>query len=504
MIRHNQGKINTAFVFFDVAIAVMCAYFCYCILNFFDITDFPSNNFNDSSFILYILYIFILVCFHMLFYYRYEFYKSHRTSRFLNELKQISKACLFAFISSQIIAFVFFRLFSLFNGKITENIYRFTYEYTMFFSLANYVTLAAYKYSVRKILKFFRGKGYNLKFLVIVGKNQCTENFIKKIEQEKGFGYRIAGIFGDKSFENIPFLGETDDLDSYMANTLIDEVIITVPDNPELLNQIVGRCNYHGIKFTIILDIFFIFNDKFYIYELDNMISVSTYKIPLESEFNYITKRAFDIMVSIISLIILSPLMIAVAAAIKTTSKGGIIYRQIRMGLNRKKFLMYKFRSMKIEETGDSWKSIEHTKNNKNAENAENAEIETEHKMAEKSDSRCTRIGAFIRKYGIDELPQLFNVLKGNMSLVGPRPELPYHVNHFKDEIPLYMVKHYVKPGISGWAQVNGLRGNTSIEERIKYDIYYIENWSLWFDIKIIFLRSLKAFSMKTHIKFVG
>jgi len=445
MIRQNQGKINIIFVFFDIAIIVICAYLCYFVLEYLKIVKFSYNN---SSFILY---LFLLICFHIFFYYRYEFYKSHRASRFLNELKQISKACLFAFIPSQICLFV------LFDAKIN-------YEFTILFSFINYIALSAYKYIVRRLLKFFRSKGYNIKYLIIVGKNQCTESFIKKVEQRNEFGYKIAGIFGDKSFEKIPFLGEMDEMDEYMANTLVDEAIITVEDNPELLKQIVDKCNYHGVKFTIMLDIFSIFNDKFYIYEFDNMLSVSTYNIPLENTFNYLTKRLFDVIISVLSLIILSPLMTTVAIIINATSKGGVLYRQTRMGLNRKEFLMYKFRSMKAEEAKDA-----------------------ENKMAQKGDIRCTKIGAFIRKFGIDELPQLFNVLKGDMSLVGPRPELPYHVKHFKEEIPLYMVKHYVKPGISGWAQVNGLRGNTSIEERIKYDIYYIENWSLWFDIKIIF-----------------
>lgn len=471
MIRQNQGKLNVIFVFFDAVIVVIFAYFSYFALKFFDIVDF--SDLADFSYIDYgfALYIVILVCIHIFFYYRYDFYKSHRASRFLNELKMISKACLFAFIVSQIFALV------LFSGKIT-------YEFTILFAFINYSVLTVYKYIVRNVLKYFRSKGYNIKYLVIVGKNQCTESFIKKINQRSEFGYKIAGIFGDNSFENenIPFLGEIADLDNYMANTLIDEIIITIEDNPELLKQIVDKCNYHGIKFTIMLDIFVIFNDKFYIYEFDNMLSVSTYNIPLESAFNYITKRLFDIVVSILSLIVLSPLMIIVAIIIKMTSRGGVIYKQTRMGLNRKEFLMYKFRSMKVGKADK-------------AENLEKADDSKKHEhiMTVKGDSRCTKIGAFIRKFGIDELPQIFNVLKGDMSLVGPRPELPYHVNHFKNEIPLYMVKHYVKPGISGWAQVNGLRGNTSIEERIKYDIYYIENWSLWLDIKIIFLTLFKG-----------
>jgi len=453
MIRQNQGKINIIFVFFDGAIIVICIYLSLFILNLLDIDTDPFYG-NGSRFTIY---IFMLAGFHWFCYYKFGFYKSHRANKFLYEWKQISKACFSAFIALQVIVFVFFR------NDIA-------YEITVCFVVINYVLLTVYKYIVRKILKLIRSKGYNLKFLVIVGKNKCTGNFIEKIEQQRGLGYKIAGIFGDNSFENIPFLGEIDEMDKYIADTVVDEIIITVADNPELLKQIVDKCNYHGVKFTIMLDIFSIFNEKFYIHEFGNMLSVSTYNVPLEGTFNYVTKRVFDLIVSLLTLVILSPLMITVAIIIKATSKGGAIYKQIRMGLNRKEFVMYKFRSMKIEAAKD-----------------------TEHIMAEKNDDRHTKIGSFIRKYGIDELPQIINVLKGNMSLVGPRPELPYHVNHFKDEIPLYMVKHYVKPGITGWAQVNGLRGNTSIEERIKYDIYYIENWSLWLDIKIIFLTFYKG-----------
>jgi len=451
MIRQNQGKINIIFVFIDIAIIVVCIYLSLFVLDFFNIAGHKIASANFA------LYAFILAGFYLFCYHRFGFYKSHRASRFLQEWKQISMACFSAFIASQIATFLFFR------DEID-------YEIAICVAIINYLALTLYKYFVRMVLKYFRKKGHNLKYLVIVGKNKCTEGFIKKIEQQSGMGYKIAGIFGDNSIEDVPFLGEIGDMDDYMANTLIDEMIITVADNPELLKQIVDKCNYYGIKFTILLDIFSIFNDKMYIYEFDNMLSISTYNIPLEGILNYMTKRIFDIVVSVFGIILLSPLMITVAALIKATSKGKVVYKQVRMGLNRKEFVMYKFRSMKSEE-------------------AENSE----YKMAEKDDERLTKIGAFIRRYSIDELPQLFNVLRGNMSLVGPRPELPYHVSHFKDEIPLYMVKHYVKPGISGWAQVNGLRGNTSIEERIKYDIYYIENWSFWFDVKIIFLTLFKG-----------
>ena len=161
--------------------------------------------------------------------------------------------------------------------------------------------------------------------------------------------------------------------------------------------------------------------------------------------------------------------MLLAAVGVKLSSPGPIIFRQKRVGLNKKPFYMYKFRSMRVNAASDTGWSTN-------------------------SDPRKTRFGSFIRKFSIDELPQFFNVLKGDMSLVGPRPELPHFVDQFKEEIPLYMVKHQVRPGITGWAQVNGLRGDTSIKERIEHDVYYIENWSILLDIKILFLTLFKGF----------
>lgn len=200
---------------------------------------------------------------------------------------------------------------------------------------------------------------------------------------------------------------------------------------------------------------------------------MSLRNVPLDNKLNAFIKRLSDIVISIIGIIVSSPLMIGVAIAIKATSKGKIIFKQERIGYNRKRFTMYKFRSMK-----------------------ENSEILD--KMTEKDDERCTKVGKFIRRFSIDELPQLFNVLIGNMSLVGPRPETPFFVSKFQKSIPQYMLKHYVKPGMTGWAQVNDLRGgDTSIEERIKYDMYYIENWTFMFDIKILFMTLTKGIFSK-------
>lgn len=185
-------------------------------------------------------------------------------------------------------------------------------------------------------------------------------------------------------------------------------------------------------------------------------------------------KRSFDIIFSSIAIVITSPVLITVAILIKTTSKGPIIYKQERVGLNRKNFNMFKFRSMKIQKEEDE-----------------------KDKWTTKDDPRKTKIGSFIRKTSIDELPQFFNVLRGDMSVVGPRPERPFFVEKFKEEIPKYMIKHQVRPGITGWAQVNGLRGDTSIKKRIEFDLYYIENWNLGIDFKIILMTVTKGFINK-------
>ena len=191
-------------------------------------------------------------------------------------------------------------------------------------------------------------------------------------------------------------------------------------------------------------------------------------RIPLDNIGNAFLKRAFDIAGSLALIVLTSPLMLIAAVGVKLSSPGPVIFKQLRVGKNKREFYMYKFRSMRLnaqEQTG--WST--------------------------NVDSRKTVFGSFIRKCSIDELPQFFNVLKGDMSLVGPRPEVPHFVEQFKEEIPRYMVKHQVRPGITGWAQVNGLRGDTSIRDRIEHDLYYIENWNILFDVKILLMTVFKT-----------
>ena len=196
--------------------------------------------------------------------------------------------------------------------------------------------------------------------------------------------------------------------------------------------------------------------------------------VPLTNTLNWVAKRAVDIIGSALGILISSPIMLAEAIAIKATSPGPVLFKQERVGMHSKPFMMYKFRTMEVQK--------------------ESAEREA---WTVKDDPRVTKVGKFLRKTSLDELPQLFNILVGEMSLVGPRPERPRFVEQFKEEIPRYMIKHQVRPGLTGWAQVNGYRGDSSIRKRIEYDLFYIENWTMSFDIKIMLLTIFKGFINK-------
>ena len=196
--------------------------------------------------------------------------------------------------------------------------------------------------------------------------------------------------------------------------------------------------------------------------------------VPLTNTLNWVMKRIIDIIVALFGAVVFSPIMLASAIAIKCSSKGPVIFKQERIGLHNKPFLMYKFRTMEVQKPGAEKKG-----------------------WTVKDDPRVTKVGKLLRRTSMDELPQLFNILKGDMSVVGPRPERPQFVEKFKEEIPRYMVKHQVRPGLTGWAQINGYRGDTSIKRRVEYDIFYIENWTLSFDIKIILLTIFKGFINK-------
>ncbi len=327
------------------------------------------------------------------------------------------------------------------------------------------------------VLRHFRKKGYNLKHIVIVGYSRAAEGYIDRILRRPEWGYQIHGILDDnkpagETYRDIKVLGKIDNLFKILPKNKLDEIIITLSINEYYkLEHIVTFCEKSGVHTKFVPDYNNLIPTTPLIEDFNGLPVINIRHVPLSSPVNKFVKRSMDLCGGALALLIAAIPMLIVAIVIKATSKGPLIYSQVRIGLHNREFKMYKFRSMKVQE--------------------ENAEKKA---WTVKDDPRVTPIGKFIRKTSIDELPQLFNVLKGDMSLVGPRPERPFFVEQFKEEIPRYMIKHQVRPGMTGWAQVNGYRGDTSIPKRIEHDLYYIENWTVGLDIKILFLTVFKGF----------
>lgn len=334
--------------------------------------------------------------------------------------------------------------------------------------------------AVRMVLMNVRRIGLNLKHVILVGYSRAAEEYIDRIVQNPQWGYKVMGILDDNVppgtvYRGIEVLSFTGSLESILEGNHPDEIAITLGLNEyDKLERIVAMCEKSGVHTKFIPDYSKIIPTKPYTEDLLGLPVVNIRHVPLSNTFHMMVKRVMDIVGALCCIVLFSPLMILTAILIKATSKGPLIFKQERVGLNNRPFQMYKFRSMEVQ-----------------------TKKEESRGWTVKNDPRVTRIGKIIRKTSIDEMPQFFNVLKGDMSLVGPRPERPQFVEKFREEIPRYMVKHQVRPGMTGWAQVNGYRGNTSIKKRIDYDLYYIENWTVGLDIKILFLTVFKGFVNK-------
>ena len=267
-------------------------------------------------------------------------------------------------------------------------------------------------------------------------------------------------------------LKDEEKLERILEGNELDEVVIALrAEDYGKLERIVDVCEKAGVHTKMIPDFGNVISTRPYIEDVQGIPVIHVRRVPLNIMRNRAAKRAVDLIGATVAIILFSPVMLLTVLVVALTEEGSVIYRQERVGLHNQVFYMYKFRSMIMQD-----------------EEKEKAEWST------RNDPRITPVGKLIRRTSIDELPQLFNVLKGEMSLVGPRPERPQFVQKFRDEIPRYMVKHQVRPGMTGWAQINGYRGNTSIEKRIEYDLYYIENWTMVFDMKILILTIFKGF----------
>jgi len=344
------------------------------------------------------------------------------------------------------------------------------------------VLVSSIRYAVKIGLRKFRSKGYNKQFVLILGAGTLGRRFYSNLQQHSELGYETVGFLDDYQqthdpvySEYKPIIGKLDDLEYILKRIIVDEVIVALPLAAHgKFGHIVSICEKAGVKLMIIPDFFDILPARPRFDNFAGIPLINVREVPLDELRNRLFKRVFDIFFALTAIILLSPLLLFIALGVKLTSKGPVLFKQERVGLNRRTFAMYKFRSMVDLPIGVS-----------------------DTQWTTKNDPRKTKLGSFLRKTSLDELPQFFNVLKGDMSVVGPRPERPFFVERFKEEIPKYMVKHHIRPGITGWAQSNGLRGDTSIEERIQHDIFYIENWSFLLDLRIIYRTVINGFINK-------
>lgn len=314
-----------------------------------------------------------------------------------------------------------------------------------------------------------RRSGRNLKRVLIAGTGPLAQTVVDKIRLHEEFGFELVGMLSAdaeaRAYRGVPISGGLEDVADLVRQSQIDQLYVALPlSSHEAIMQLLRAVKNEIVEVKVVPDLLQYITIGAGVEDLDGVPIVNLSRIPMEG-FSAMLKRLFDFVVALGCLVLFAPLFPLIVLAIRVTSKGPLLYRQQRMGLDGRPFELLKFRSMVV-----------------------GAEAASGPIWAEEKDSRCTPIGAVLRKLSLDELPQFWNILRGDMSLVGPRPERPFFVEQFRDRIPHYMLRHRVRAGLTGWAQVHGWRGNTSLEKRIEYDLYYIENWSLALDLKILWM----------------
>ncbi|MBP3352801.1 MAG: undecaprenyl-phosphate glucose phosphotransferase [Lachnospiraceae bacterium] len=466
MIKDNQKVFNRMHVVMDALITTISYALAYVVKFYFleagtlGVGVLPPRD--------YFIVLLFLVPAYILLYYLCNVYGPKRTVKKHREIGSIIKANTVGIVLYIVILYLF--------------VQEINYSRSMMaiFYVLNIVITTISRIILRKTLHSMRKRGYNLKHVLVVGYSRAAESYIDRLQWNPQWGYVVCGVLDDivpkdTLYKGVKVLGEIDCLTEMLQNNQLDEIAIALSlRDYDRLEEIVNICEKSGVHTKFIPDYNSLIPSSPYTEELMGLPVINIRYVPLSNTGNMVIKRAMDIVGSLLGIIIVSPLLLIIAIAVKLSSPGPIIFKQERVGLHNKPFYMYKFRSMEQQTESDEKKA-----------------------WTVKNDPRVTGIGKIIRKTSLDELPQLFNILKGDMSLVGPRPERPLFVEKFKEEIPRYMIKHQVRPGLTGWAQVNGYRGDTSIRKRIEYDLYYIENWTLGFDIKIILLTFITGFINK-------
>lgn len=345
----------------------------------------------------------------------------------------------------------------------------------VYFGVAAIVFTALERSFLRGLLREVRRQGYNLRYMLIVGAGKLAGDIATRIRLRRELGIQLIGCLSKDGADKrgprgVPVVGSYDDLGEILRTRDIDQLMVALPlEDNHLLPEIMSRLGDSLVDIKIVPDLYQFVSVGGAIEEFEGLPVISLQESPIDG-INLVTKRILDLICALIISLVLSPLLLLIAVLVKLTSRGPVLYKQERVSVDGSSFTIFKFRTMytDAEDSGPGWTT--------------------------KGDSRVTPLGRFLRSWSLDELPQLFNVLRGDMSIVGPRPERPVFIEEFRQRIPRYMLRHKVPAGMTGWAQVNGWRGDTSIDKRIEYDLYYIENWSLGLDLKILFMTVFRGF----------
>ena len=392
-------------------------------------------------------------------------YTTNRSRSHISEVFEIFKAMVFATLI--LVALTYFA---------RERYSRATIGIFVLYAFAG---ISAVRVAFRAFFNELRRRGFNLKSILVIGAGQLGQRVIETIEGHRELGFRVTGVLTRKAekvgtrVQGALVLGMIADVDRVLDQSPVDQVIIALPiEESAVMKDLMEQLAQRTVDVKVVPDLYQYITLRGGLEEFGGLPIISLQGGPLDG-WNLIAKRIFDLLISASALLLAAPLLLGIALLVRLTSRGPVLYRQERMGMDGRTFQMLKFRTMQADAE---------------AEGAVMAAID---------DPRRTPIGAFLRRSSLDELPQFFNVLVGEMSLVGPRPERPMFIEEFKKQIPRYHLRHLVKSGITGWAQVNGLRGQTSIQKRIEFDLYYIENWSLMLDLKILVRTALGGFLSK-------
>jgi len=458
VLKEHAGLLNAALHLLDWLLVGLAGWLAFLI--YLGQTSLPGNY--EAALVVGVLAVAVIFP-------RFHVYRAWRGATLLHELRLITMAWAVVMICMVSIAFL-----------IKMGAY-YSRGWALIWAFSGWVALLSSRIMLRQALNWMRTRGFNQRNIVIVGATELGRELAKRIRAAPWTGLTINGFFCDKDTLKesapcgYPMLGRLSDLEEYVDKQAVDQVWIAMPvKEADRVQEILHSLRHATVDIRFVPDLFGLRLLNQSVTEVAGMPVMNLSVTPMEG-VNRIVKGLEDRILGLVILTLITPLLLAIAVGVKLSSPGPVLFKQKRHGWDGREIRVYKFRTMVVHQEADGQVT-----------------------QASKADARVTRFGAFLRRTSLDELPQFFNVIQGRMSIVGPRPHAIAHNEYYKEHIDLYMLRHKVKPGITGWAQVNGYRGETDtldkMQKRVEHDLYYIENWSLWFDLKIIFLTIFKGF----------